>query len=304
MPAAGPARPAEDRETDDRVALKRPGPGEDRGDGLPAHVLREVSLLRDLVHPNIVRLRDLQVGGLGGLELIFEYVPDDLHQVLKGHRREGTQLAMEEVLRYSQDLLTGAHACHVRMVIHRDLKPQNLLIHPVDGLKICDFGLARTFSLPVQSYTQEVITLWYRGPELLLGYPNYGTEVDIWSTGCILAEIATAYPIFPGDSEIGTAFKIMQLLGSPTEATWPGFERTLSLWSPSFPRWPPTGLEAIRDRRPELGDAGMDLIRSLLTLCPSSRPTARRARAHAAFSRRGSAEAAGRAAPGGGAARA
>ncbi|CAK0852957.1 unnamed protein product [Prorocentrum cordatum] len=145
---------ARDRETDGRVAIKSLTIDDAQGDGVPAHVIREVSLLRDFVHPNIVELKDLQVNGPTEYQLIFEYVPDDLHRILKGHRREGTQLLMEEVLRYSQDLLNGIHACHARMIIHRDLKPQNLLIHPVDGLKICDFGLARIFSFPVQSYTK------------------------------------------------------------------------------------------------------------------------------------------------------
>ncbi|CAK0837184.1 unnamed protein product [Prorocentrum cordatum] len=279
---------ARDRETGGRVALKRlmVSAGQD---GVPGSVIREVSLLRDLVHPNIVRLKDLQIVGLNGIELIFEYIKDDLHQVLKGYRREGTQLPMEKVVRYSQDLLNGIHACHTRMVIHRDLKPQNVLIHPVDGLKICDFGMARLASLTVTSYTQEVVTLWYRGPELLLGHPTYDLPVDMWSAGCVLAEIATGCPTFPGDSEIGTLFKIMQLLGSPTEATWPGFETSLPLWSPLYPSWPPSGLKTIRDQRPELGDAGMDLVRSLLTMNPAARSTARKAKAHACFSRPGSA---------------
>ncbi|CAK0806892.1 unnamed protein product [Prorocentrum cordatum] len=171
---------------------------------------------------------------------------------------------MASVLQHFSDLLSGIHACHVRLVIHRDLKPQNLLIHPVDGLKICDFGSARTLSFPIQKYTQEVITLWYRGPELLLGHPLYGPEVDLWSAGCILAEMATSQPTFPGDSDIGTFFRIMQLLGSPTEETWPGFEQCLAHWSPHFPKWQPTNLEPIYEKRPELGESGMDLIRALL----------------------------------------
>jgi serine/threonine protein kinase len=272
---------ARDRETNERVALKRISLDEDQGDGVPAHVVREVSLLRDFVHRNVVQLMDLQVMSLTEFQLVFEYVPDELHRIVKGHRRAGTQLPMARVLQYSQDLLRGIHACHQRLIIHRDLKPQNVLIHPVDGLKICDFGLARAFSQPVRQYTPEVITLWYRAPELLLGHSQYGPEVDIWSAGCIIAEMATSHPTFPGDSEIGTAFKIMQLLGSPTEATWPGFEQILSCWSPHFPRWPPTDLAPIRAARPELGEAGMDLLRNLLAMNPASRIKARRARDHA-----------------------
>ncbi|CAK0880635.1 unnamed protein product, partial [Prorocentrum cordatum] len=273
---------ARDRETNDRVALKRLLLHDGEG-GVPAGVMREVSLLRSIVHPNIVRLKDLQIVGPNGFELIFEYIQDDLHKIWKGYRREGIKLPMEKVVQYSQDLLNGIHACHMRLVIHRDLKPQNLLIHPKDGLKICDFGLARISSPTVN--TREVVTLWYRGPELLLGHPTYDLPVDIWSAGCILTEMATGCPTFPGDSEVGTLFKIMQLLGSPTEATWPGFEHSLSNWSPRYPSWPPTRLEAIRSQRPELGDAGMDLARSLLAMDPAARPTSRRARACAFLAR-------------------
>jgi serine/threonine protein kinase len=270
------------------VAIKRLRLEDDESDQLPSRVIREVTLLRGLDHPNIVQLKDQIIDATECL-LIFEYVPGDLHGVLKGHRMEGTHLPMEKVLRYSQDLFNGLHACHIHHVVHRDLKPQNLLIHPVDGLKICDFGLARNFSLSGGKYTPQVITLWYRCPELLLGCPIYGPEVDIWSSGCIFAEMATGWPMFPGDSELGTLFKIMQLLGSPTEASWPGFEKSATYWRPNFPKWPPTDLEAVSDQRPELGDAGMDLVRSLLAMSPAARLTSRKARAHAFFLRPSSA---------------
>ncbi|CAK0868469.1 unnamed protein product [Prorocentrum cordatum] len=116
---------------------------------------------------------------------------------------------MVRVLHYFVDLLSRIHACHVHLVTHRDLKPQNVLIRPVDGLEIGDFGFVRTLLFPIQKYTQDVITLWYRGPELLLGRPLYGPEVDLWSPGCIFAEMATSQPTFPGGSDIGTFFKIM-----------------------------------------------------------------------------------------------
>jgi len=270
---------ARDRETDEIVAIKHLHlDAADVCDGVPASVIREVSLLRDFVHPNIARLLSIEVGGMGDYNLVLEYVDLELHKVLRNARKEGTPLPMEQVASYSRDLLNGIHACHVRLIIHRDLKPQNILVGK-DGLKICDFGLARVYSLPVKHYTHNVITMWYRAPEILLGSQKYGPEVDIWSAGCIVAEIGTSFPMFPGDSEIGTIFKILQTVGTPTEETWQGFSK-LMYWKESFPKWRPTGLEPIRQARPEFGEAGMDLLRRLLEMNPQTRLSSRRAKSH------------------------
>lgn len=102
--------------------------------------------------------------------------------------------------------------CHQRRVLHRDLKPQNLLIDNNGNLKIADFGLARAFGVPVRAYTHEVVTLWYRAPEVLLGSPRYSCPVDIWSVGCIMAELITKKPLFQGDSEIDQLFRIFRYL--------------------------------------------------------------------------------------------
>jgi serine/threonine protein kinase len=120
--------------------------------------------------------------------------------------------------------------------LHRDLKPQNLLINKEGNLKLADFGLARAFGVPLRTYTHEVVTLWYRAPEILLGGRQYSTGVDMWSVGCIFAEMATRKPLFPGDSEIDEIFKIFRILGTPTEADWPGVESFPDFKS-SFPKW-------------------------------------------------------------------
>jgi len=272
---------ARDRETNEIVAMKRLRLDDDFGDGIPAHVIREVSLLRDFVHPNIVQLLNIQISGLSDYNLIFEYMDMDLYRKLKTHRQNDELMPMHELVKYSQQLLDGIHACHIRMIIHRDLKPQNILIGP-SGLKICDFGLARICSLPIKPYTHDVVTLWYRAPEILLGAQKYGPEVDIWSAGCIIGEIAKGLPMFAGDSEIGTIFKQIQLLGSPDETNWPGLTN-LENWKSTFPKWRSTKFKSVYDSRPEMGEQGLNLLSTLLSMNPTTRSTSRRAKNHPFF---------------------
>src|SRR3954470_18060048 len=115
---------------------------------------------------------------------------------------------------FMQQLLRGIAYCHHHRVLHRDLKPQNLLINREGELKLADFGLARAFGIPVRNYTHEVVTLWYRAPDVLLGSRKYSTSVDIWSVGCIFAEMVNARPLFPGASDADQLVKIFKILGS------------------------------------------------------------------------------------------
>jgi len=267
---------ARDRQTNRVVAIKKLKVEEDYGQGVPANVIREVVCLRDFRHPNIVEFLDIHITGTQDYSLIFEFVEGDLHKLLKNYRKEELIMPMNQVQKYAYELLNGIHACHVRLILDRDLKPQNILIGR-DGLKIGDFGLARMFSLPMRCYTLDVITLWYRAPEILLGTHRYGPEVDMWSAGCIIAEMAMGQALFPGDSEIGTIFKIFRIIGTPSEESWPGLCE-LELYKASFPKWPPTDLQHIINLRPELGPDGLDLLRNLLRMHPQARMTARRAK--------------------------
>merc|ERR550514_466978 len=155
-------------------------------------------------------------------------------------------------------LCNGIEFCHASRILHRDIKPQNLLIDNRMRLKIADFGLARAFSLPVPKYTHEVVTVWYRPPEILLGSALYSVPVDLWSIGCVLAEMATGAPLFAGDSEIDTIFKIFQKLGTPTEAMWPGVSE-LPDFKPTFPKWAPKGWANIRNTMAQIGTPGIQL---------------------------------------------
>ena len=134
-------------------------------------------------------------------------------------------------------MIAGLNFCHARRILHRDLKPQNLLIDRSGALKLADFGLARAFGIPVRTYTHEVVTLWYRAPEILLGQQQYSTPVDMWSIGTIFAEMVMKCPLYPGDSEIDELFKIFRTLGTPNEELWPGVSK-LPDYKPTFPNWP------------------------------------------------------------------
>eukprot|EP00443_Scrippsiella_acuminata_P045327 CAMPEP_0115326320 /NCGR_PEP_ID=MMETSP0270-20121206/83508_1 /TAXON_ID=71861 /ORGANISM="Scrippsiella trochoidea, Strain CCMP3099" /LENGTH=318 /DNA_ID=CAMNT_0002746615 /DNA_START=37 /DNA_END=993 /DNA_ORIENTATION=+ len=276
---------ARNRETGEIVALKTLCYAESEEDGVPPHIIREGSILMSFEHPNVVRLFHVYLSSPTEYHLVLEYIETDLHQVIKQRRVTGTTMPLQQLINYSHHLLCGIHACHVRLIAHRDLKPQNVLVSR-DGLKICDFGLSRWFSAPwqPQNYTHEVITLWYRAPEVLLGgrSDTYGPEVDMWSAGCVIAEMATSYPMFPGESEISTIFRVMKALGTPTEETWPGHSQ-LENWSSKFPQWPSTGLALFLNRTPELGVNGGELLKGLLVMNPEGRLNARRAKNHAWF---------------------
>ena len=140
--------------------------------------------------------------------------------------------------------------------MHRDLKPQNLLIDKNGVIKLADFGLARAFGIPIRVYTHEVVTLWYRAPEVLLGAPRYSCAIDIWSIGCIFSEMATRRPLFHGDSEIDQLFKIFRIMATPTEETWPGVS-DLPDYKSSFPTWRGNNL---KDSVKVLDPLGLDLL--------------------------------------------
>lgn len=280
-------------------------------------VLRELSILAeqgdDKAGPgseNIVKLLDVVHAERSKLALVFEYVDCDLKQYQDMHAQQLRRLAYEArglplkrdeegrlpaidpehgksdralqpdlVKSLTRQLVLGLCFLHSKRIMHRDLKPHNLLIDKQHNLKIADFGLARAFQIPLRTYTHEIVTLWYRAPEVLLGARHYATTVDIWSVACIMAEMATGIPLLCGDSEIDQLFKICRLLGTPNEEQWPGVD-TMPEYQPIFPKWRPTDLI---EHLPQIPLAGVDLLARMLVFDPTRRISAKAALLHPYF---------------------
>jgi len=273
---------ARDKTTEQFVALKKIRL-ETESEGVPSTAIREISILKELQHPGVVQLLEV-VHQEQKLFMVFEYLDKDLKKLMDDYaaanKKEGlatTGLPEALVRSYVRQLLEGISYCHRQRVLHRDLKPQNLLINAAGMIKLADFGLARAFGVPVRTYTHEVVTLWYRAPEILLGSKYYSTSVDTWSLGCIFAEMLTRKPLFPGDSEIDQLFRIFRSLGTPTEETWPGVS-TLPDYKSVFPKWARQTMSCLLPL--SLSSGGHELLSLLLTYNPASRISAKLALQH------------------------
>lgn len=236
----------------------------------PVTAIREIKLLQSLNHTNVVPLLEVMVER-NDCFMVFEYLSHDLTGLLN---HPSFALTSGHKKHLAKQLFEGLDYLHRRGVLHRDIKAANILISKDGVLKLADFGLARFYQKrQKQDYTNRVITIWYRSPELLLGETQYGPAVDIWSAACVLVEIFTRHAIFPGDGgEINQLDKIYNVLGTPSRSEWPGITELqwYELLRPSH-RIPSTFTEKYRER---VSPEAFELLQAMFLYDPANRPTA------------------------------
>lgn len=288
---------AKEKKTGQIVALKKILMDNEK-EGFPITALREIRILKLLSHENVVNLLGIsrQKGSqhrtagrgtpysssLSMFYLVFEFCEHDLAGLLSSYN---VKFDLAEIKKIMQQLLNGLYYIHSNNILHRDLKASNVLITKAGVLKLADFGLARAFSRPRNQpnrYTNRVVTLWYRPPELLLGERNYGPSVDVWGAGCIMAELWTRTPILQGETEQKQLYYISKLCGSITPEVWPG---VTSLDQYNKMELLPNASRKTRDKLfPYIKDqCAMELIDRLLVLDPTKRIDASTALDHDFF---------------------
>ncbi|XP_031117006.1 cyclin-dependent kinase C-2-like [Ipomoea triloba] len=275
---------AKEKRTGEIVALKKIRMDNEK-EGFPITAIREIKILKKLQHENVIKLREIvtsqgpegdEQGKLdnnkykGSIYMVFEYMDHDLTGLSD---RPGLRFTIPQIKCYMKQLLTGLHYCHINQVLHRDIKGSNLLIDNEGNLKLADFGLARSFSGDQNAHlTNRVITLWYRPPELLLGATKYGPAVDMWSVGCIFAELLFGKPVLPGKNEPEQLSKIFELCGTPDEINWPGVSQV-----PWYNKFKPArpAKRRVREVFRHFDRHALDLLDKMLTLDPSLRISAK-----------------------------
>uniref|UniRef100_A0AAF5RVV9 Protein kinase domain-containing protein n=1 Tax=Wuchereria bancrofti TaxID=6293 RepID=A0AAF5RVV9_WUCBA len=239
-------------------------------EGIPVSSLREITLLRELKHPNVVYLGRV-ILDVSYIFLVFEYISMDLRDYIN-LLPDGVTMNRTEQKTFLYQILRGVCYCHQRRIMHRDLKPQNLLVSAEGIIKLADFGLARAVGVPVRAYTHEIVTLWYRAPEILLGASRYSFGVDIWSVGCIFAEMAARTPLFKGDSEITQLFSIFSIMSTPTEETWHGVSQ-LANYQEAFPQWKECCLD--KALHGSMGSEDLKILKAMIKYNPAERISAK-----------------------------
>ncbi|KAK2750114.1 TFIIH complex serine/threonine-protein kinase subunit kin28 [Myotisia sp. PD_48] len=255
------------------VAIKRIKLNAEYKDGLSMDAIREVKYLQELSHPNVIALHAVFSSKDQNLNLVLEYLPlGDLEMLIKDN---SIHYGAADVKAWMAMLARGVWFCHKNFILHRDIKPNNLLIGGDGEVKLADFGLARSFADPYLNMTSQVITRWYRPLELLFGARQYSGAVDIWSMGMVFAELLLRVPFAAGNTDMDQITKICTAFGAPTEETWPGVTK-LPHFIPMGGEIPP-GVPPLQSREtflrqfPTVGQLGADLLASMLKLDPRKR---------------------------------
>ncbi|KAH7528649.1 cyclin-dependent kinase D-3 isoform X2 [Ziziphus jujuba] len=263
-----------DTETGQTMAIKKIRLGRQK-EGINFTALREIKLLKELKDPNIIQLSDA-FPHKGNLHLVFEFMETDLEAVI---RDRNIFLSPADIKSYLQMTLKGLAYCHKKWVLHRDMKPNNLLIGSNGQLKLADFGLARIFGSPDRRFTHQVFARWYRAPELLFGAKQYGSGVDVWAAACIFAELLLRRPFLQGSSDIDQLGKIFAAFGTPTASQWPDM-----VYLPDYVEYQYVPAPPLRSLFPMASDDAIDLLAKMFTYDPKSRISVVQALEHRYFS--------------------
>ncbi|KAK4256571.1 hypothetical protein QN277_006277 [Acacia crassicarpa] len=263
-----------DTQTGQTVAIKKIRLGKQK-EGINFTALREIKILKELNHPNIIELIDA-FPHKGNLHLVFEFMETDLEAVI---RDRNIFLSPADIKSYLQMTLQGLAYCHKKWVLHRDMKPNNLLIGPNGQLKLADFGLARIFGSPDRRFTHQVFARWYRAPELLFGTKQYGSGVDVWAAACTFAELLLRRPFLQGSSDIDQLGKIFAAFGTPTPSQWSDM-----VYLPDYVEYQNVPSPPFRSLFPLASDDALDLLSKMFTYDPKARISAAQALEHRYFS--------------------
>ena len=286
---------AKDRRTGEYVALKRVKTGLSKNEkktGFPITSIREIKILQNLDHPNIVRLREVvKSNNRGWVFLVFEYFEHDLASLLdKQMKRDNHRLfELSEIKCIIKQILSAIEYAHKHFVIHRDIKLSNILFSNNGQIVLCDWGLARLFSNPLKKHTAKVVTLWYRAPELLFGSNKYHTAIDMWAIGCIIGELLNGKPLMMGHNELEQIELIYKLLGAPNHHIWPNYNQLTNIINGTFKYIESDNIRnkykynQIDNIFNKYGLNCLDLIKQLLAYDPSKRITAKYALKHPFF---------------------
>lgn len=267
---------AKDKRTGEVVALKKLKMEKEK-EGFPITSLREINTLLKSHHPNIINVREVVFSKVDKIFIVMDYVEHDLKSLMETMKQPFLEGEVKTLLR---QLLSAVEHMHDNWILHRDIKTSNLLLGHNGILRVGDFGLAREYGSPLKGYTPIVVTLWYRAPELLLGAKEYSTAVDIWSVGCVFAELLLHKALFKGKSEIDQLNQIFKELGTPNDKIWPGYSELPCVKKVSFKEQP---FNNLRKKFPYLTKCGFDLLNRFLTYDPKKRITAEDALAHEYF---------------------